>query len=483
MIPPYTDKMFQAPSQTYTPHPSPSPPMDNMLAIPENTIMVTGRNGEPKPRKMRASCDACSRAKVKCDKLRPVCHRCNNMNICCKYSPSMRLGKPRKNRNPDGTVIRDVSPAGSCGLLGTRPDMIPRTNIHTAESSPEPTDSFYFCPATPEFNYQDTFMANGFNGGQSPDYSDGSLVNGWSNEEQVILGAPTDIFTPMTQFLTPQPHYAGHVRTDSVQSQSEMFPPMEVLQSPPIGPDQFAGMQPPALAHQDKMMLSPSPMVCAPLPTPPPPPAFVSAQMHDCTQHAFQTLNSLYAPLDFQSSSVDFGGHPDGLSAWSETLSVTKSAVESVHNLLECLCSASPHFSSTISLAITKILSSYQAIAGVDARNNTLIQSTRMEKSAHTSNPMGASNTSSDDEKNLRTKMVLSDLRRVEKLVDKFSERYCNTIDATETRIDSGIYLALEAELRTRVRDTFKSIMRTAPEEVKRQMALHSQNRVRVHTM
>lgn len=29
--------------------------------------------------------------KVKCDKVRPTCHRCSNMGMCCKYSPSMRL--------------------------------------------------------------------------------------------------------------------------------------------------------------------------------------------------------------------------------------------------------------------------------------------------------------------------------------------------------------------------------------------------------
>jgi len=27
---------------------------------------------------------------VKCDKVRPTCHRCGNMGICCNYSPSMR---------------------------------------------------------------------------------------------------------------------------------------------------------------------------------------------------------------------------------------------------------------------------------------------------------------------------------------------------------------------------------------------------------
>ena len=82
--------MFSTVPQIYTPQSSPSPPMDNMLSLPSNTTVPNGPNGQPKPRKMRASCDACSRAKVKCDKVRPTCQRCGNMSICCNYSPSMR---------------------------------------------------------------------------------------------------------------------------------------------------------------------------------------------------------------------------------------------------------------------------------------------------------------------------------------------------------------------------------------------------------
>jgi hypothetical protein len=43
-------------------------------------------------KRLRASCDACSRAKVKCDKKRPTCSKCGTMGICCNYSVSMRTG-------------------------------------------------------------------------------------------------------------------------------------------------------------------------------------------------------------------------------------------------------------------------------------------------------------------------------------------------------------------------------------------------------
>ncbi|KAE9381073.1 hypothetical protein N431DRAFT_551268 [Stipitochalara longipes BDJ] len=43
--------------------------------------------------KLRASCDTCFLAKVKCSKARPVCSRCLACGAECNYSPSCRAGK------------------------------------------------------------------------------------------------------------------------------------------------------------------------------------------------------------------------------------------------------------------------------------------------------------------------------------------------------------------------------------------------------
>lgn len=46
-----------------------------------------------KAARFRLSCDACSLAKVKCDKRRPECDRCTLNEISCQYSESRRSGK------------------------------------------------------------------------------------------------------------------------------------------------------------------------------------------------------------------------------------------------------------------------------------------------------------------------------------------------------------------------------------------------------
>lgn len=53
---------------------------------------------KPRQSRLRASCDACFLAKVKCSKAKPICSRCLACGADCRYSPSSRAAKPR----PDG---------------------------------------------------------------------------------------------------------------------------------------------------------------------------------------------------------------------------------------------------------------------------------------------------------------------------------------------------------------------------------------------
>ena len=90
------------------------------------------------------------------------------------------------------------------------------------------------------------------------------------------------MFAPLPQYPPSHPTYVGHVRSTSIQSQPDMFAPLDTLSSPPVENAQFYGMQDPVFA-QEKMMASPPPMIPAPLPTPP---ITMSIQNHDCTQFA-----------------------------------------------------------------------------------------------------------------------------------------------------------------------------------------------------
>lgn len=55
-------------------------------------MATTSKQRQPR---LRASCDGCFLAKVKCSKARPICSRCLTCGIECRYSPSSRAGKPK----------------------------------------------------------------------------------------------------------------------------------------------------------------------------------------------------------------------------------------------------------------------------------------------------------------------------------------------------------------------------------------------------
>ncbi|KAI5857309.1 hypothetical protein GGS23DRAFT_386705 [Durotheca rogersii] len=54
---------------------------------------------KPHQTRLRASCDGCFLAKVKCSKARPICSRCLSCGTECRYSPSSRAGKPKSDIN------------------------------------------------------------------------------------------------------------------------------------------------------------------------------------------------------------------------------------------------------------------------------------------------------------------------------------------------------------------------------------------------
>lgn len=70
---------------------------------------------KPRQPRLRASCDGCFLAKVKCSKARPICSRCLTCGIECRYSPSSRAGKPKasesaKNQQQQATANLNAPP-------------------------------------------------------------------------------------------------------------------------------------------------------------------------------------------------------------------------------------------------------------------------------------------------------------------------------------------------------------------------------------
>lgn len=71
--------------------------------------------------RLRASCDGCFLAKVKCSKARPICSRCLQSGIECRYSPSSRAGKPKAS---DSAKSHQQSPTAPTSNAAPRPPAV-----------------------------------------------------------------------------------------------------------------------------------------------------------------------------------------------------------------------------------------------------------------------------------------------------------------------------------------------------------------------
>lgn len=73
-----------------------------MPAAPSSALAQCSELEAPK---LRSSCDGCGTAKVKCNRERPKCARCETLSLTCIYGPSRKFGKPaRKRPAPDNAA-------------------------------------------------------------------------------------------------------------------------------------------------------------------------------------------------------------------------------------------------------------------------------------------------------------------------------------------------------------------------------------------
>ena len=100
-----------------------------MTSLTENASSIRTVNGRttrqacnvasplrPESRKLRASCDNCYLAKIRCSKEMPTCTRCIRHGYSCRYSPSQRMGKPRKFGHERSASQTSIKTRGSASL-------------------------------------------------------------------------------------------------------------------------------------------------------------------------------------------------------------------------------------------------------------------------------------------------------------------------------------------------------------------------------
>ena len=394
---------------------------------------LQSKRGRIQSKKLRMSCDACSSSKTKCDQRRPICVRCQKTGQKCNYSISQRKGKPpAASRDPSDIVI---------GRRGVGEKQVPKPTDEDLNSfeldSPQATiesvfnfdqDSSRMDTSLPMF---EDFVPSLWQK-VMPDLSEhpardfsvtpsNSLDQDFLSMDRLLMASSTqteskeDIFN----FEDELPDLLD-IGPQQRPSHAELPTPTELLPAPAL-----SGMNP-------------------------------HFQRYDCTRLAFSTLDSLN--LDARTCSGH--GTPDSSTvepvsaSFDQILIVNKSAVENAYQLISCHCAFSQQSILILSLIIDKVLALYQ--------NITQQLSTSSDASAErfvseTPITIGAYKLDAKDEQRMRIQFVSNELRKAATLVERYADRYCDL--SCQEREDKGIYTALTARLRRRMKEAVGEIV------------------------
>lgn len=205
-----------------------------LVAMPNST--------KPRQPRMRASCDGCFLAKVKCSKSRPICSRCLTCGIECRYSPSSRAGKPKASESAknqqhhSSTTMSSIPPPDPImypGWTSPSASISPDLTFVALDSTPAMSGDFYgplTMPWTPPQDMSATFADSPMppttmssTHSRAPSYDAGNGSTGWVNNS-----CPPDLFgfnpvstSPnMASNYFPSPMATPNMRTVSPRPKS-----------------------------------------------------------------------------------------------------------------------------------------------------------------------------------------------------------------------------------------------------------------------
>ncbi|WAO94646.1 Zn(2)-C6 fungal-type domain-containing protein [Fusarium falciforme] len=342
---------------------------DPFRAIDDHASTITPPVPRPqKPVRLRLACDACTAAKVRCSKTHP-CERCIDNGQECFYSASRRHGKRSRHRKAESDAQRSSS-----SEVPT-PGAIPVPNgikgiSYGSEFSWEERET------SPQLSsYQASTLGNGIGKLDNWAFHDIDMMFDFDDTSYISLNEPWKT-TPGS--LTSQ------------QTLSETITPPEQHTTPAEQPAN-ATLTPPIEPHDPK-------------------------QAHDCEALALGVLRSLH---HHNADGICKGPAANGMNlakpmpSIDTVLFANKAALTNLIPLLKCPCARNPHIALLHSTILSKTIFWYRV--AVTARYHAEGAELRPMKIQ-----LGMLDLDDDDQATLQRAVLLRELRKAEKVMEKF---------------------------------------------------------------
>ncbi|KFY25112.1 hypothetical protein V493_04827 [Pseudogymnoascus sp. VKM F-4281 (FW-2241)] len=391
--------------------------------------------------RLRASCDGCFFAKVKCSKTRPICSRCLACGTDCKYSPSLRVGKPGIDRQISNSNV-DASAADR------------DTNGDKALHSRFAFDSQAMPIATDKkknlvFRFDRNFPVSSESADEKREdfYSANTTASGHNDAllDAYDLGLPpstTELFEPSLPWA---PIFFNEL--DNAVFQNDQGTMMSWPNSPGAVP-QLCSFSP--WFDSQPLNLPFPPRKNAELPSPDavpntnsPPDRRTNSKISSSPCNCFTTcLQSLQA-LHNHSSTTRL------VSAFDTALTINRKAVEGCASMLACSDCFSKSGSNTTTMLLAtimeKILSFYQAASQTEFSGTT---------GADAQMSIGSYRVANEDSHWFRNEILWRELRKLEELFGRFRE----VCGRNERDKNVGVYSTLLGHLSKGLKTAYEEL-------------------------
>ncbi|KAH7303315.1 aflatoxin regulatory protein-domain-containing protein [Stachybotrys elegans] len=407
------------------------------LADPDNSVAVTlapaasstpttspsSRSAPPAAGpKLRDSCHACASSKVKCHKEKPTCSRCAKRGITCEYFVTRRGGRPNHERRSTITG----SHTGSSTM--TTKKNIPALSMWLASNSMLPTDlaMSLMVPHPSPQSTTTTPSANFITDACPVDPALGSLSESLADlnntDIEKFLASPISLSD--TNLLSQSDFFWGiESASSSVQGNVATFQdsfcfvdeslraPSTAIFSPPnslASPLYTGSNSDQASSHKEDHR----PLSSLSGPS-------ESSLPGCCLVKALDLMKDLF-PNSTTTCSVSSSPKDDSLLPPNIETVITQNrlTIEALGFILQCPCSQDGYLLSVVALTVFKVLRWYAAAAG-----KTQAAPSPAETVIQTPAKVGSYCLEGEHWGHMATKLVLSELHRVQRLVNVLSER------------------------------------------------------------
>nr|AAM02986.1 AFLR [Aspergillus nomiae] len=370
-------------------------------------------------RKLRDSCTSCASSKVRCTKEKPACARCIERGLACQYMVSKRMGRNPRAPSPLEPTRRPSESLPSAGseqghsVHNTYSTPHVHSHSHPQPHPPPPPQSDQPPHALPTPNGSGRYSAI-FSHQSPPLPLEAQGLGGeLSGQEQGTLSS-----------LTVDSEFGDSLHSIDHGNHADFL-------AEPTG------------SLFDAFLEVGTPMIDPFLESAPVPPF---ETRYCCFSLALQTLTHLFphAPLGCQLRLTGGEDSSCNLTTIDMVLSGNKKATDVVRNILGCSCAQDGYLLSMVVLIVLKVLAWYAAAAGTQCPstavggNNSSDSSGSSRSSSSSSNSpttvseervlhvpslVGGHCVDEEDQPRVAAQLVLSELHRVQSLVNLLAKR------------------------------------------------------------